>query len=854
MARRYTVVTADFQAPEFTLVGVIKDTFISETNPTFNYGAQGNLVVGTFAASNETRILLEIQMPEEEDILGFGSILKVELVLRTTTGNDTITIALVQLDEEWDEGNKTGSAGEASWDDAQPLVAWAKNSGAVDGEEVVVDSVVVSGGSPTWASFDITKVAGLGQRLSLVMYHLPFQAGAVEDNAFHSRQSTPDSVLPIIRITYKSYPPDGFTEEDDKLRIIPNPDNPEQPKLTWGPVTSDDFTQYKIYKDTSPITVVDGFKSAITAWDEPNKKFTISGDHTLAFPAGSTFKITGGNQLDGRYTVVDAQLVTGNTVIETSESFGTGAISSFSNPGGGQVDALTSANHNLSNGDTVTILNTANYDGTYTVTVIGPNVFRFTATWVATETGNFFEHDGDIHHGVKTSIDSALEEFIDAATLVDGTTYYYRLIAEDQDNYEDDALQSATVSFTKPDVTIGTLSPSGAQNVGTEVGVTVTSPQNIKRLFVDWKDDTVTPANDIEVWYEYEIVALSQIASHIYTKHTGGAFVTPDVRVEDENGFWSALQATSNQIKANDVTPTAKLLVSAHKAIEGDDVTLNAAYSQPAASNATITKYEFKRNAGDSWQDNGTNPIFTFSTAAFGTGTITASLRITTSTSLQDTDTTTYDLETGTPTDITPGAVGGLSNYTSIHEIDHGLGQNKDVALPIGSAGVEHEFLLSRRAERLTVHASSDFPGRDADITIIRNAWLNNTYLRLDVRTEMDGFTVRYDFKLDGDVSIGHRFDNKLNWSFPIRVISRTEIADSPLNGAITAFSNPGGGKVQATSANHELLNGMYVLITGTINYNGTYQISTVTTNTFRFVATWVADDGMGLWRKVGEG
>jgi hypothetical protein len=384
--------------------------------------------------------------------------------------------------------------------------------------------------------------------------------------------------------------------------------------------------------------------------------------------------------------------------------------------------------------------------------------------------------------------------------------------------------------------------------------VTVVSPQNIKKVFVNWKDDTVTPANDIQAWYEFETIALTQVASHIYTKHTNAGSLTPQVRIEDENGFWSDLESTGNTVRLDDVNPKAKLLVSVHKVIEGDDVTLNGAYSQPAASNTTITKYEFKRFLADTWQDNGTNPIFTFSTTGFGTGTATALLRITTSTSLTDTDGTTYDLETGTPTEITPGAVGGLSNYTSIHELDHGLGQSKLVELPTGSDGVEHEFLLARRAERITIHATSDFPGRDDDITIIRNAWLNNTFLRLVVPSEMDGFSVQYDFMLDGDVSIGHRFDNKLNWSFPIRVITRTEIANSPLNGAITAFSNPGGGKVQATSANHGLLNGMYVLITGTINYDGTYQISNVTTNTFRFVATWVADDAMGLWRKVGEG
>jgi hypothetical protein len=66
---------------------------------------------------------------------------------------------------------------------------------------------------------------------------------------------------------------------------------------------------------------------------------------------------------------------------------------------------------------------------------------------------------------------------------------------------------------------------------------------------------------------------------------------------------------------------------------------------------------------------------------------------------------------------------------------------------------------------------------------------------------------------------------------------------------AITAFADAGDSlKVTVTSATHGLLDSAIVVITGTTNYNGTFSISNVTTNTFDIVDTWVADDATGTW------
>lgn len=63
---------------------------------------------------------------------------------------------------------------------------------------------------------------------------------------------------------------------------------------------------------------------------------------------------------------------------------------------------------------------------------------------------------------------------------------------------------------------------------------------------------------------------------------------------------------------------------------------------------------------------------------------------------------------------------------------------------------------------------------------------------------------------------------------------------------SITAFADAGGGEVQATSASHGFVTGDVVTITGTTNYNGTFVVTKVNDNAFKFTDTWVADDATG--------
>lgn len=70
-------------------------------------------------------------------------------------------------------------------------------------------------------------------------------------------------------------------------------------------------------------------------------------------------------------------------------------------------------------------------------------------------------------------------------------------------------------------------------------------------------------------------------------------------------------------------------------------------------------------------------------------------------------------------------------------------------------------------------------------------------------------------------------------------------------SGVITAFADYGGtveGTVLATSAGHGLSTGDIVTHMGTTNYNGVFEVTVVSVDTYYFTAVWVADDATGTW------
>ena len=66
--------------------------------------------------------------------------------------------------------------------------------------------------------------------------------------------------------------------------------------------------------------------------------------------------------------------------------------------------------------------------------------------------------------------------------------------------------------------------------------------------------------------------------------------------------------------------------------------------------------------------------------------------------------------------------------------------------------------------------------------------------------------------------------------------------------GAITAYADGTGGTVLVSSAGHGLSNGDIITIRGTTNYNGVFEVSAATTDTFKITDTWVDDNGASDW------
>ena len=66
--------------------------------------------------------------------------------------------------------------------------------------------------------------------------------------------------------------------------------------------------------------------------------------------------------------------------------------------------------------------------------------------------------------------------------------------------------------------------------------------------------------------------------------------------------------------------------------------------------------------------------------------------------------------------------------------------------------------------------------------------------------------------------------------------------------GDVSAYADAGGGQVTVSATAHGRSNGDTVYIRGTTNYDGSYAISNVATDTFEISATWAGDDGASKW------
>lgn len=126
----------------------------------------------------------------------------------------------------------------------------------------------------------------------------------------------------------------------------------------------------------------------------------------------------------------------------------------------------------------------------------------------------------------------------------------------------------------------------------------------------------------------------------------------------------------------------------------------------------------------------------------------------------------------------------------------------------------------------------------------------------IKINIYLDDFTTLYvpeyslspqelsDFKTSGNalISINDIFGN-----YPVDGFY-TVIAKGLISANATQFADAGGGNTTVTSANHKFSNGDTLVGIGTTNYNGTFIISGVTTNTFVIPTAFVVDDATGVF------
>ena len=149
-----------------------------------------------------------------------------------------------------------------------------------------------------------------------------------------------------------------------------------------------------------------------------------------------------------------------------------------------------------------------------------------------------------------------------------------------------------------------------------------------------------------------------------------------------------------------------------------------------------------------------------------------------------------------------------------------------------------------------------------ADVQLIDDAGAAYGVKQVDGKPRVSSMDYLYDIA-EGNVA-GHSAWNKLSYNGNV---GTTEIDIWALGGtyswpataqqmqvvsssakdvgarAITAFADAGGGNTTVTCGTHGLANSDIVTISGTTNYNGTYTIANVNTNTFTIVKAYAGND-----------
>lgn len=197
-------------------------------------------------------------------------------------------------------------------------------------------------------------------------------------------------------------------------------------------------------------------------------------------------------------------------------------------------------------------------------------------------------------------------------------------------------------------------------------------------------------------------------------------------------------------------------------------------------------------------------------------------------------------------------------HYTTLESVDDAIMRLKNKILGLMPTHTRvMEWFVTRRFQEVMYGVQNGAGSLDAtDLYVAKvldgSQFLDNYSVALTVEIKGDFDVVGKGIDLKVQEWDGSALVNKWSVSGAFTGFSDDQWRTVSATGSITAYADAGGGQVDVTSVGHGLSDGMTVTISGTTNYNGTFEIVFVSVDNFEIAATWNGDDATGDWATSG--
>lgn len=190
---------------ETTRLAIIRDTYVREKDPTFNYGAQA-----TFCADMPTDARTALVQPDLAAVPDGAIAESVELHLWTGANTNDYSLevyTLYEIQETWNEGAQDAAAGTSSWNNRQGGVAWTR-AGCGAGSR---STVAVGSFAPLLVNTEYVVAVdpALMNRWLLdrtTNHGLAIVASGIDGACFTSTEGLPADHVPWMSVTWRLPP------------------------------------------------------------------------------------------------------------------------------------------------------------------------------------------------------------------------------------------------------------------------------------------------------------------------------------------------------------------------------------------------------------------------------------------------------------------------------------------------------------------------------------------------------------------------------------------------------------------------------------------------------------------------